>query len=79
MHNKTTCPFCSSYDDDVIARNTLCYTRWDRFPVSTGHLLIMPFRHTPDYFTLTAEKLAMVNLIEECRTIIESNFKTARV
>jgi diadenosine tetraphosphate (Ap4A) HIT family hydrolase len=54
----------------------LCYARWDRFPVSKGHLLIIPFRHTPDYFTLNREeKLALGDLIDECKTIIEENFK----
>jgi diadenosine tetraphosphate (Ap4A) HIT family hydrolase len=76
MQNKTTCPFCSPYAGDIIARNTLCYARWDRFPVSKGHLLVMPIRHTPDYFTLTTEeKSALVELTEECRTIIDANFK----
>jgi len=76
MHNKTPCPFCSANADDIIAKNTLCYARWDRFPVSKGHLLIIPFRHKSDYFTLSPEeKLAMVELIEECKTIIEDNFK----
>ncbi|MCK9592412.1 MAG: HIT family protein [Methanoregula sp.] len=75
MHNNSTCPFCSLFGDDIIVRNTLCYARWDRFPVSKGHLLIIPFRHTPDYFTLTSEeKLALAELIEECKTIVDANF-----
>ncbi len=28
----------------------------DDFPVSEGHLLIIPKRHTPDYFSLTAKE-----------------------
>ncbi len=76
MHNNSSCSFCSPFGDDIITRNTLSYARWDRFPVSKGHLLIIPFRHTPDYFTLIREeKLALVDLIEECKTIIEDNFK----
>jgi diadenosine tetraphosphate (Ap4A) HIT family hydrolase len=76
MHNNATCSFCSPFGDDIITRNTLGYARWDRFPVSKGHLLVIPFRHVPDYFTLNREeKLAMVDLIDECKTIIEDNFK----
>ena len=78
MERPSSCPFCSPFGDDIVARNALCYARWDRFPVSKGHLLLMPFRHTPDYFTLTdEEKLAMTDLIEECRKIIEENFQPA--
>ena len=70
-----TCPFCSPYDDDVIAKNALCYARWDRYPVSKGHLLVMPFRHTPDFFEMTdEEKHALMALMAECKVIIEENF-----
>ena len=70
------CRFCRSFDDDVVVKNELCYARWDRFPVGKGHLLIIPFRHTPDYFSLTREeKIAITDLIEECRQIVEDNFR----
>jgi diadenosine tetraphosphate (Ap4A) HIT family hydrolase len=78
MDKLTGCPFCVPSGDEIVARNPLCYARWDRFPVSLGHLLIMPFRHTPDYFSLTdEEKQAMVSLIDECRKIIDENFRPA--
>ena len=73
-----TCPFCSPYDDDVIAKNTFCYARWDRYPVSKGHLLVIPFRHIPDFFELAdEEKLALLALVTECKEIIEENFTPA--
>ena len=72
------CPFCNATGDDVVARNELCYARRDLFPVNRGHLLVIPFRHTPDYFSLTAgEKHAMTDLIEECKTIIDEEFHPA--
>lgn len=78
MEKEQRCPFCSPFGDDIVARNLLCYARWDRFPVSKGHLLIIPFRHAPDYFSLTMEeKHAMTELIDECRKIIEENFRPA--
>jgi diadenosine tetraphosphate (Ap4A) HIT family hydrolase len=78
MVEEKPCRFCNPYADDVVAKNKLCYARWDRFPVSKGHLLLMPFRHTPEYFSLTRdEKEAMTDLIEECREIIEENFNPA--
>jgi diadenosine tetraphosphate (Ap4A) HIT family hydrolase len=70
------CPFCKPYGDDIVAKNELCYARWDRFPVTKGHLLLIPFRHTPDYFSLTPEeKEAMSDLIDQCRLVIEDNFR----
>jgi len=50
------CPFCNPIDEDIVARNELCYARWDGFPVSRGHLLVIPFRHTPDFFSMTPEE-----------------------
>ncbi len=75
MPDTNGCKFCKPYGDDIVARNALCYARWDRFPVSKGHLLIIPFRHTPDYFTLTMEeKAAITELIDECKGILDENF-----
>ena len=49
--NPMKCPFCNPVADDIVAKNDLCYARWDRYPVSKGHLLVIPFRHTADYFS----------------------------
>jgi diadenosine tetraphosphate (Ap4A) HIT family hydrolase len=72
------CPFCNPFADEVIAKNELCYARWDRFPVSKGHLLVIPIRHITDYFSLTEEeKQALFALIDECKEVIEENFRPA--
>lgn len=76
MEQPAKCPFCAPFVDEIVAKNTLCYARWDRYPVNKGHLLLMPFRHTPDFFSLTPEeKQALVDLIEVCREIITENFR----
>jgi diadenosine tetraphosphate (Ap4A) HIT family hydrolase len=72
------CPFCNPFADEIVAKNDLCYVRWDRFPVSKGHLLVIPFRHAADYFSLTdEEKQALFALIDECKEVIEENFRPA--
>lgn len=69
------CPFCNPAADEIVAKNDLCYARRDRYPVSRGHLLIIPFRHTPDFFSLTSgEKEALLDLIGTCRDFIAGNF-----
>ena len=76
MEQQTKCPFCKPFADDIVAKNKLCYSRWDRYPISKGHLLLMPYRHTPDFFSLTLkEKLSMLDLIETCKEILVENFK----
>jgi diadenosine tetraphosphate (Ap4A) HIT family hydrolase len=70
------CPFCNLSADEIIAKNDLCYARWDKFPVNRGHLLIIPFRHTPDFFSMTdAERRATVDLISGCKKILEEMYR----
>jgi len=72
------CPFCNPVADEIVAKNDLCYARWDGYPVSTGHLLVIPFRHVADYFSLTAEeKHAVLALVDECKEVIEENLSPA--
>ena len=69
------CPFCNPIAEDIVAKNDLCYARWDRFPVNKGHLLVIPFRHTPDFFSMTIdERQALVALVASCKEVIEENF-----
>lgn len=41
------CPFCIDWaaGRDVINETEWFFLRWDRYPVSSGHLLIIPKRH----------------------------------
>jgi diadenosine tetraphosphate (Ap4A) HIT family hydrolase len=72
------CPFCKPFVDDIVAKNDLCYARWDRFPVSKGHLLVIPYRHVADHFLLTPEeKHAVLALVDDCKGVIEENFTPA--
>jgi len=68
MEPPMICPFCNPVADDIVAKNDLCYARRDRYPVSRGHLLVMPFRHTPDFFSMTPEeRVALVGLVVSAR------------
>ncbi|MDD4484042.1 MAG: HIT family protein [Methanoregula sp.] len=70
------CPFCNPYAEDIVVKNDLCYARWDRHPVSKGHILIVPFRHEPDFFFLTnEEREAILALADDCKFVIEKNFR----
>jgi len=73
-----TCPFCNPVADEIVAKNDLCYARWDGYPVSKGHLLVIPFRHVPDFFSMTVEeKQSVLALVDECKEVIEENLKPA--
>ena len=67
------CPFCVK--PDAVIENELAFARYDGYPVSTGHCLIMPRRHVAEYFQATAEeKTAIWKLVDEMKVIIDRDF-----
>jgi diadenosine tetraphosphate (Ap4A) HIT family hydrolase len=64
------CPFCC-YDDAVL-RNALAYARFDKYPVTKGHLLILPLRHVAIWFDATAEeRAALLALVDEGKRLLD--------
>src|ERR1700687_3865545 len=69
------CPFCSPAPEDIVVGNLLCYARYGRFPVRNGHILIIPFRHATDFFTLTPdERTAAFVLLWQAHEKLGSEF-----
>ncbi len=51
------CPFCPPTIVERIAEdNGAAFAVPDQFPVSPGHMLVVPHRHTPDYFSMTVQE-----------------------
>lgn len=74
--SKTDCVFCNISQDRVIAQNHLCFAIYDGFPVSRGHVLIIPKRHVADYFGLTEEELmAMHQMMRELKIRLDADLK----
>lgn len=68
------CPFCSRNED--VLSNALAHARYDKYPVSDGHLLVIPNRHVSSYFDLTAEeRIAMFELLDEARVLLDKDRK----
>ena len=53
------CPFCEV--DTLLFGNALAYVKYDMYPVSPGHVLIIPRRHVSSWFDLTPEEHAAVS------------------
>ena len=70
-----TCPFCNPAEDEIILANDLCYARYDKFPASPGHLLLIPFRHVAGLFDATdAELTALLALAREAKNLLDERF-----
>lgn len=55
------CPFCNiPMEEDrargVIYRSTTCFVLLNAYPYSSGHVMILPYRHVPSLLDLTEEE-----------------------
>jgi len=63
---ESNCVFCNH--QEVIAENKLAQAFYDKYPVTKGHILIVPKRHVNGYFDLYQPELnAMNRLMRELR------------
>ncbi|MDV4342837.1 HIT family protein [Methanoculleus sp. YWC-01] len=70
------CPFCNPQKDEIVLANDLCYARYDKYPVSPGHLLLIPFRHIPALFDATdEEQIALLALVREAKALLDERFR----
>ena len=57
------CPFCliPGMDDEaglIVARGRSVYAVLNLYPYNAGHLMVVPYRHVPDYTDLTPAEVA---------------------
>lgn len=51
MDKNKDCPFCKNLN--IAEKNNSVFAIKDNFPVAKGHYLIIPFRHTDNFFSMT--------------------------
>ncbi len=49
--------FCSIEEDRILLENDHAVAFWDEFPVTKFHLLVVPKRHTENYFSINSTEL----------------------
>ena len=76
MTTPAQCPFCFPAEDRIAFEDRLTRALWDAFPVSEGHLLLVPRRHVPTWFDATAEEHAALTAgIDRGRELIASRHR----
>jgi ATP adenylyltransferase len=67
-----SCLFCSvDVSKRIIAENGTVFAIEDQYPVTPNHSLVIPLRHTPDYFSMTStERQDAENLLRMLRNRI---------
>ena len=67
---ESDCPFCMPHSDrQIIERKGSVVAILDQHPVTKGHTLLLPVRHTPDFFSMTSEEIddaiVLIKLLQE--------------
>lgn len=66
--DQSSCPFCFPAHGEINRENELAYIRSDKYPVSPGHLLIIPKRHISSLFEITMpEQQALWDLLTSAK------------
>lgn len=60
----------------VIVRDRTCYALLNRYPYNGGHLLVVPYKQSPDFNGLTDEELAdLWKLTRRCLNALKQEMK----
>jgi len=74
MNKTKPCPFCHRDPVRVLSEDALTVIYKDGFPVSPGHLVILPTRHFATLFEATeAEQLALLQALARAKAILEES------
>ena len=70
------CPFCTLAPERIIDSNEFGVTIRDGFPISPGHTLVIPKRHTGSWFAISGEEqLGLMELLGNAQKVLQEEFK----
>lgn len=72
-----SCLFCEKKEQgQFVLENELAFAIMDAFPVSKGHMLIIPKRHVETYFDVTPKEAeAMKDLANKAKDYLDNLYK----
>jgi diadenosine tetraphosphate (Ap4A) HIT family hydrolase len=72
MTDTANCPFCFPKAEAIAFEHRLVRALWDAFPVSPGHLLVVPRRHVATWFDATdVERTAILKALDEAKALVD--------
>jgi diadenosine tetraphosphate (Ap4A) HIT family hydrolase len=76
MKHGDACPFCDLVPGRVSHSSAHAHAFADAYPVTDGHMLVVPLRHVASLFELAADELADVwRLVGEVRAALAASHK----
>ena len=77
MNENKPCPFCN-LEIEKILETEMSFAIYDGFPVNEGHALIIPKRHTANYFDLSLEEQKdCIELLNRVKAIVQEKYNPA--
>ncbi len=77
MNKSIECIFCRISPNDILASNSTMLAFKDKFPVTNGHILIIPKKHRQDFFELNGDETQdAFALLSRMRQSLFDNDKT---
>lgn len=74
MNVSAACPFCN-LEREIINESEFSFAIYDAFPVNKGHALIIPKRHTADFFDLSNEEQSdCILILNRVKQIIQEKY-----
>lgn len=75
----SNCPFCNPDSKvELILESAQTFSILDKFPVSSGHALVIPKRHVADYFDLSfKEQSSCIFMLNDVKNVISEKFNPA--
>jgi len=75
---KEHCAFCQIINNEkqrILAQNRLAFAIRDGYPVSEGHVLIIPCRHAGSFFGISSdERKALFELLDKVKIEIDKQY-----
>ncbi|MEZ4458996.1 MAG: HIT family protein [bacterium] len=69
------CPFCDDLSGSMTLDDSVVFAIRDRYPVTTGHTLIISKRHVETWFDLDRnERIAVLDAIETVKAELDREF-----
>jgi len=70
-----SCVFCDSKESHI-EENEICYLKYDKYPVSKGHMLVIPVRHVENFFDLRKNEInSIFSMIKRGQELIQKSYK----
>ena len=72
------CPFCKTTKNQYLIEGEYSYAKFDGYPISKGHVLIISKEHISNYFELSEiVQKDMMNLVSKVKKLLDSKYETA--